>query len=130
LSVDINTAKIMCGKNVEKDMLTYLSEVEHKEAFTRVHQRLRLTETPTRKTRESATELEKRVDRLERMVNIIAGINPEAVRRADEILKSLGVGKLSEKSFIEKLRLIDEKQQAKEREEYRKLIEANNNNNH
>ena len=131
LSVDINTAKIMCGKNVEKDMLTYLSEVEHREAFIKLHERLRLTDVPMRKTRETATELEKRVDRLERLLNIIAAMNPDIVRKADEMLKNFGftMSVTKDMSLIEKLALIDEKQKAKQLEEYRKLIESNNNNN-
>lgn len=39
LHIDVNTAKVLVGKQVEKDMLTYLSEVEHREArrSTRTH---------------------------------------------------------------------------------------------
>jgi integrase len=44
LKIDINTAKILVGKSVSKDMLTYLSEVQHAKAFSEVHERLRLTE--------------------------------------------------------------------------------------
>lgn len=70
LHTDINTAKVLVGKSVDKSMLTYLSEVEHRQAFVHVQQRLRLTTTPMRKTSETATELQKRVDRLERMLKI------------------------------------------------------------
>jgi len=134
LSVDINTAKIMCGKNVEKDMLTYLSEVEHRESFTRLHERLRLTEIPMRKTRETASELEKRVDRLERIINILAAINPEAVKKAEKMLEDLGVTMTAEQfvkmTFGEKLDMIAQKQERKQREEYARIIAENNNNNH
>lgn len=130
LSVDINTAKIMCGKNVEKDMLTYLSEVKHREAFIKLHERLRVTDVPMRKTRETATDLEKRVDRPERLLNIIAAMNPDIVRKADEMLKNFGftMSVTKDMSLIEKLALIDEKQRAKQQEEYRRLIMENNNN--
>jgi len=133
LSIDVNTAKILCGKDVEESMLTYLSEVEHREAFIRVHERLRLTETPMRKTRESATELEKRVDKLERMLNIIAGLNPDVVSKADEMLKNLGVTMTAEQftkmTFTEKLDIIAKEQERRQQEEYKKLIAENNNNN-
>jgi len=49
LKIDINTAKILVGKSVSKDMLTYLSEVEHKKAFEEIHESLRLTETSAKK---------------------------------------------------------------------------------
>jgi len=128
LHIDINTAKILVGKNVEKDMLTYLSEVEHREAFIKLHERLRLTDVPMRKTRETATELEKRVDRLERLLNIIAAMNPDLVRKADENLKNFGYTMTVTKdmSLIEKLGLIDETQRKKQMEEYRKLLKNNN----
>jgi len=85
LRIDVNIAKILVGKAVEPAMLAYLSEINLKEAFIRISERLRLTKTPMRRTKESTTELEKRVDRLERMLNIIAAIYPDAVKRADEM---------------------------------------------
>ncbi len=134
LSVDVNTAKVLCGKSVEKAMLTYLSEVEHRQAFVKVHERLRLTAIPMRKTRETASELEKRVDRLERMINILSAINPDMVKKADEMLISLGVtmteSQLMKTLLVDKLKIIDEKQSEKDKAEYKKLIESNNNNNH
>jgi integrase len=45
LKIDINTAKILVGKSVSTDMLTYLSEVDHKKAFQELHRKLQLTET-------------------------------------------------------------------------------------
>ncbi len=134
LHIDVNTAKVLVGKSADKSMLTYLSEVEHREAFVRVHQRLRLVATPMRKTSETATELQKRVDRLERMINIISAIYPDAVKRADEILKNLGVTMTAEQftkmTFGEKLDMIAKEQERKQREEYARIIAENNNNNH
>jgi len=127
LHIDVNTAKILCGKDVEQSMLTYLSEVEHREAFIKAHERLRLTEIPMRKTRETASELEKKVDRLERMINLIGAINPEIVRRADDMLASLNVTMKAE-TFIEKLDLIVDAQDKKRNEEYARMIAENNNN--
>jgi len=132
LSVDINTAKILVGKHVEKDMLTYLSEVEHREAFIKVHSRLRLTETPMRKTRETASELEKRVDRLERVINIMSAMYPDAVKKAEKMLEDLGVTMTAEQftkmTFGEKLDMIAKEQERKQREEYARIIAENNNN--
>ena len=59
LHIDVNTAKILVGKDVEESMLAYLSEVEHREAFIRLHMRVRLTETePMRKATKTESELE------------------------------------------------------------------------
>jgi len=128
LSVDINTAKVLVGKSVSKDMLGYLSEVDHKAAFIKLHEKLRLVKAPIRKARESATDLEKRLDMLERMISLISAMNPELVRKADTMLKELGEAKLGKMPFTEKMRLIIEKQKAEQKEQYKKLIEANNNN--
>jgi len=129
LHIDVNTAKVLVGKQVEKDMLTYLSEVEHREAFIKVHERLRLTEAPMRKTKESATELEKRVDRLERMLNIIAAIYPDAKTRAEKILKEQGLLDTGKMTFSQMLAQIAEIEERKQREEYARIIAENNNNN-
>jgi len=130
LGIDINIAKILTGKHVAPDMLTYLSEVEHREAFIKVHERLRLTETPMRKTKETATELEKRVDRLERMLNIIAAIYPDAKTRAEKILRDQGILDTGKMTFSQMLAQIAEIEERKQREEYARIIAENNNNNH
>ena len=111
-----------------------LIEVEHREAFITGASTSKVNgNTPMRKTRESATELEKRVDRLERMLNIIAAIYPDAVKKADEMLKNLGVTMTAEQfgkmTFTQKLDMIAKEQERKQREEYKKLIESPNNNN-
>ncbi|MCK4320722.1 tyrosine-type recombinase/integrase, partial [Candidatus Bathyarchaeota archaeon] len=87
LRVDVNTAKILVGKSVSKDMLTYLSEVEHRESFIRVHQRLRLTETPMRKRRESSTELENRLELLETKLTIIGSLAPDLMKRVNALVE-------------------------------------------
>lgn len=153
LSVDINIAKILVGKQVETDMLTYLSEVEHKKAFLRVHQVLRLTE-PSKKvvaTPKPIAELEEKFDKLERLVyGIIALGHRDVVQEAKKFtgLESmpysireerkeervrLGTSHVVERKEvtieeIEELMRLGEASLRKQREEYRKLIEANNNN--
>jgi len=127
--VDINTAKLLVGKSVEKDMLTYLSEVEHKRDFIRVHRRLKLTETPMTQPTEGTNELKQlrdEVDKLRRMINIIGAMNPQMVTKAENILKDLGVT-MTKATFIEMLRRIDEEKQRTQLEEYKRIIEENNN---
>jgi len=132
LSVDINTAKILVGKNVEKDMLTYLSGVEHKAAFLKVHQRLRLTETSMRKRRESATELEGKVEDLQRLVHGIIALGGkhlvEKARRTLELENKDLWLKFKDSSTLEMIKQLGEIRRVKQMEEYRKLIMENNNN--
>jgi len=125
LKIDINTARIMCGKSVSKDMLTYLSEVEHKKAFEEVHEKLRLTEINNVINKKDAQimKLEKRIEELEimnkgliemmRQVHITDGEETEPKTTLEETIRKLG-----------------EQAVKKEKEEYEKLIEENNNNNH
>ena len=121
LKIDINTAKILVGKSVSKDMLTYLSEVEHKKAFLEVHERLRLTVEPELKAvvsvkDERIRELEKRIEELEilnkGLIEMLKAAPKEGIKAEIEIIRELG------KEAIQK-----------EQEEYKKLIEENNNNN-
>jgi len=138
LRIDVNTAKILVGKSVSKDMLTYLSEVEHREAFIRVQQRLRLTETPMRKRRESSTELETRLELLETKLTIIGSLDPDLVRRVNALIEKTDAfesadsqwkTKIKDMAFNEKLSLLAKEKLRKQQEEYKKLIEENNNNN-
>lgn len=57
LSIDANLAKILCGKAVSKDMLSYLSDANLKSAFLKVREALSMT-APTNHTKERVTELE------------------------------------------------------------------------
>jgi len=127
LKIDINTAKIMCGKSVSKDMLTYLSEVEHKKAFEEVHRRLRLTEVQA-VTNAKDAEIEALKKQLNDKVIMIQGLI-EALRNPERT--KLKMAKLaSPKARATYVRELGEEAQKKQNEEYKKLIEENNNNNH
>ena len=118
-------------------MLAYLSEIEHRTAFIKVYDVLKLTEMPMRKTRESASELEKRLDELERLVHgVIALGGREMVEKArtlahietipysteqieqEELLKTIGDRQLETKQKLSKEQLA----------EYKRIITENNNN--
>ncbi len=129
LKIDINTAKIMVGKSVSKDMLTYLSEVEHKKAFEEVHERLQLTEVKAViNAKDSEIEaLNKRIGELEIM-------NKGLIEMLARNAKALGIGgDLSEgtakATIIERIKELGKQAVEKEQAEYKKLIESNNNNN-
>jgi integrase len=123
LSIDVNIAKILVGKDVESSMLAYLSEVEHRIAFLKVHEVLRLTEMPMRKTRESATELEERLDVVENILRIMIALGgKELFEKAKQTLKAEDVKMIhdySEKKPLSKEQL----------EEYKRIIAENNNHN-
>lgn len=142
LSIDVNIAKILVGKDVESSMLAYLSEVEHRVSFLKVHEVLKLTEIPMRKTRESATDLEKRVDHLERLLHgIIATGGGEYVEKARAMLKLEPLGtepyettEMEREEILEEIgrkRLEAKQKLSKEQlEEYKRIIAENGNNNH
>jgi hypothetical protein len=130
LKIDINTAKIMCGKSVEKSMLSYLSEVEHKKAFEEVHRRLRLTEVQTVINAKDAEieALKKRIEELEIM-------NRGLLEMLAKQPKVLGIEtpegtEITKDVIVEYVKELGKKAIEKEQAEYRKLIEENNNNNH
>jgi len=144
LSIDVNTAKILVGKNVEASMLAYLSEVRHREAFIKVYEKLRLTEKKQEKKPIPTTELEKRVAELEEksetqaklLHGIIAVGGREYLEKAEELLKLERIPYMSEEVEQEEVlgeigqkRIEAKKKLPKQQlEEYRKLIEENNNN--
>jgi len=138
LSIDVNIAKLLVGKDVESSMLAYLSEIEHRTAFIKVYDVLKLTEIPMRKTRESATDLEKRLDDVERLLHgVIAVGGKEYIEKAreltnletmpfetteiegEELLKAIGDRQLEAKRKLSKEQL----------EEYKRIIAENNNHN-
>jgi len=135
LHVDVNTAKILVGKQVEKDMLTYLSEVEHRQAFVRVYERLRLTERPRRRTGQEMTETEERLKILETKVAILSSLAPELMKKVDKLVEGTETYRLErwdikDMTVDEKLTVLAKERMRKEREEYARIIAENNNNNH
>lgn len=133
LGVDVNIAKILVGKQVEKDMLTYLPTVNLKKAFMQVQEVLSCT-TPMREVEtkiKEVRELRKKVEEQERIMRAMAMIyGEEMLKKAKERLKAEGVSEdfIEGREPLELLgdlgKIMEEKRQA----EYRKLIEENNNN--
>jgi len=139
LGIDVNIAKLLCGKDVELSMLTYLSEVQHREAFIRIYRVLKLTEMPTRKTTKATSELEKEVEDLKRLVHgIIAIAGKDTVNRARELAQITTMPysstQLEQEDLIRKvgMKRLNKKQKLSDEDlkEYAKIIEENNNNNH
>jgi len=143
LNVDVNTAKVLCGKDVEDSMLAYLSEVDHRAAFTHLSEKLHLTDTPKATRTETQNELEAKVEKLERMINAIAALDPTVVTKArtfienrmkeqpggSELKKELLKGKpLGDMEDNEVLTLYWKMVELARRAEYKKLIESNGEN--
>jgi hypothetical protein len=139
LSIDVNIAKILVGKDVESSMLAYLSEIEHRKAFLKVQDVLKLTEIPMRKTKKPTSELEKELEDLKRLVHgIIALGGRDLIEKAKQVteLEDIDVIRaetIPVKESIAKIgeTLLETKELSKEDlEEYKRIIEENNNNNH
>jgi len=135
LHIDVNTAKVLIGKSVDKSMLTYLSEVEHREAFVRVHERLRLTQPSERPMRKGTTELEKRLELLEMKLSVIGNLAPDLMKRVDALVENTNAyrmtadkWKIKDMSFDEKLDILAKEKLRKQHEEYARIIAENNNN--
>ena len=125
-NIPITTAKVLVGKSVSTDMLTYLSEVEHKKAFEVVHERLRLTEVKaTLNAKDKEIEaLKKEIEEL-KVLNrgLLMALGSKEGRAKLEAIDTT-------KAFTTYVTELGEEELRKEREEYKKLIEENNNNNH
>ena len=153
LKIDVNIAKILVGKSVEKSMLTYLSEVEHKNAFIEVKEKLSLTSGRVKTEMEAKdveiARLSKQVSELRLVVKSLTEIfGEEIARKTIEKLKQQG--KLTtlpiktqteikaRKKITDPYELLLALAKAKEEEdakEYEKIIANNNgngddNNNH
>ena len=146
-SVDVNIAKILTGKKVELDMLTYLSETEHRKAFIKVYDKLKLTEDEERKTVRPSSEMEKELEDLKRLVyglyargyrHVVQEVKetlllenltlreakPPTKRRSGFIPPSQDKPKILS---IEELKQIGKEYLKNQREEYKRIIEENNN---
>ena len=125
LKIDINTAKILVGKSVSKDMLTYLSEVEHKKAFEELHRRLQLTEVKAVVNAKDAEieALRKKIEEQNIMIQgLITALGNREGRAKLERIDTI-------KAFSTYVTELGEEAIRKQQEEYKKLIEENNNNN-
>jgi site-specific recombinase XerD len=158
LKIDVNTAKLLVGKDVESSMLTYLSEVSHRQAFIEIKSVLTLMNG--RKTVIEVKDLEieklkKRIEELESYIKIMTALNNEQlIKQAVDQFKNQGFKETfvfgdkenryfthatdKNKSFKVKrddakamLTKLAELEQQKQKEDYQKLLEnGNGNNNH
>ena len=129
LKIDINAAKILVGKSVSKDMLTYLSEVEHKKAFEEVHEKLRLTEVKAVVNAKDA-EIEALKKQLGEQDIMIKGLLAQLTKQAKIVGIDAEEGiELTVQMVAEHIKKLGEEEVAKEQAKWKKLIDSNNNNN-
>ena len=81
MGIDVNIAKLMCGKSVRKDMLTYLSGVELTQAFSKVSSLLAL--------RQVGPKNHERIDRLEEAIQQLQKENVGYRTRLEVITKKV-----------------------------------------
>ena len=152
LKIDINTAKILVGKSVEKSMLTYLSEVEHKKAFIEVREYLSLSNGTVKSTMQTKdAEIIRLQKELEKQRLIVKGMlevfGEEILKKAlakiedekDQLKAKMILTRGSATENIQPydletvakvLEIVGKQREKRQLEEYRKIIENNNNNNH
>jgi integrase len=136
LRIDGNLAKILCGKNVDKAILTYIGDADLRSAFNLVSERLRLTEKKTTTT--DTGELEKNKV-LRMLIFKMASKNPDVLSDA---AKELGITvhelmmtfsdlkRMKKKAEVEEKIIVKDAAKWKEQQkEYERLIAENNNNN-
>ena len=126
-NIPVTTAKVLVGKSVSTDMLTYLSEVEHKKAFELVHERLRLTEVKaTLNAKDKEIEaLKKENQNLKIQLKGVLEFLRKPEEERIEVLQAYSTAK----AFATYVTDLGDKERRREKEEYDKLIEGNNNNN-
>ena len=151
LKIDVNIAKILCGKSVDKSMLTYLSEIEHKNAFIEVKHVLSLTSGRIQSEMEikdiHIARLTKQVEQLRLTIKGMLDVyGEEILNKAIEKLKQ--EGKLATllikqdisgltpmakfktiKDLTELLQAIAKAKEEEQAKEYEKIIAENNNSN-
>lgn len=128
LKVDVNTAKILVGKNVESSMLAYLSEVNHKKAFLEIKTVLNLSNGRIKSIVDAKdveiAQLKKEVEELKTVLKGFSTIFEKQIQAKSQVAKK--GGKLDKPYDI--LREIGRVQQEKEKAEYEKLLKNGNGN--
>jgi site-specific recombinase XerD len=133
LKIDVNTAKLLVGKDIESSMLTYLSEVNHKKAFLEIKSVLNLINGRMKSTVDAKDaeieKLKKQNEDLQRQMNILAMmLKKELLEEAQK--QGVVIGKKSglEPTPTEILKELAKIKEQQDREEYEKLLAEKNGN--
>jgi len=136
LKIDVNTAKLLVGKDIESSMLAYLSEVNHKKAFLEIKTVLNLTNGHMKAAvgakDEEITELRKQLEEQTILIKAMTTLfGKEILEKAQVALQKdmkMSLKDKKELTPLEVLRLVGAAQQETEREEYEKLLAEKNGN--
>jgi hypothetical protein len=136
LKIDPNTARILCGKDVEESMLTYLSEVSHRTAFIELKETLNVSNGAIKKTIQTKDmEIEKLRRELDETKLLMKAMTEmfgkeilEKARKAQPHNKDIVMGIEHPLTPIEVLELYAETIRKREQKEYQKMLESNNGN--
>lgn len=133
LKIDVNTAKLLVGKDIESSMLTYLSEVNHKKAFLEIKTVLNLTNGRMKSTVDAKDaeieKLKKQNEDLQRQMNILAMmLKKELLEEAQK--QGVVIGKKSglEPTPTEILKELAKIKEQQDKAEYERLLAEKNGN--
>lgn len=133
LKIDVNTAKLLVGKDIESSMLTYLSEVNHKKAFLEIKTVLNLANGRMKSTVDAKDaeieKLKKQNEDLQRQMNILAMmLKKELLEEAQK--QGVVIGKKSglEPTPTEILKELAKIKEQQDKAEYEKLLAEKNGN--
>lgn len=127
LKFPIHTACVLVGKAVPKDKAAYLSELDHKKAFEELHRKLQLTEVKAVANAKDA-EIEKLKKELEEQKTVNKGLLKLLMMPESERHEKLSDLTITQAEAV--VTDLGEEAERKLEENYKKLWEENNNNNH
>jgi integrase len=116
LNVDPDVVKALCGKKVDADILTYMTTIQWKEAFSKIADNLKIQVLPT-KNHVRLEELEGRNKRLEEQLSLLWSVAEGFQKRLEE-LEPKHKGKLEEiNKIIKRQRATGRKSETKDTDE-------------
>jgi integrase len=140
LGIDPDICKKLVGKSVKKDILAYMTSVDYKQAFIRIHEVLSITRATVEATEMTITSLKKQAQ-LEYIIEGLLEVygNEILIKTIDHLkkegkLKTLPISTQQDlkhgtiRNLTELLETIGKERKLKRELEYKKLL-ANNNNN-
>jgi integrase len=130
LKIDPDTARILCGKDVEESMLTYLSEVSHRTAFIELKEVLNVSNGAIKKTIQTKDmeieKLRKELDETRLLIKAMTSLFGEEI--LEKAKSQVPVARKSGKSLtpIEVLEIKAEQIRNREKKEYEEMLKNGN----
>jgi hypothetical protein len=130
LKIDPNTARILCGKDVEESMLTYLSEVSHRRAFIELKEVLNVSNGAIKKTIQTKDmeieKLRKELDETKLLIKAMTELFGEQI--LEKAKSQMIVGRHSGEPLtpIEVVKIKAEAIRQREKKEYEEMLKNGN----